>query len=103
MRHVLTLLTTILAMAVLAVAVPETSQARPSRGEPVTVRAEIEILHNLFGVNFIYDSSLDLDIPYKGRPMKEIAKGQPKDDETGFRSSGLTVCLDALFKDTGIA
>ncbi len=103
MRHVLTLLTTILAMAVLAVAVPETSQARPSRGEPVTVRAEIETLHNLFGVNFIYDSSLDLDIPYKGRPMKEIAKGQPKDDETGFRSSGLTVCLDALFKDTGIA
>ena len=52
-----------------------------------TLREQMKVIHELFDVNFIYDSSLDLDIPYKGQPM------------TG---KSLEACLEALFKDTGI-
>ena len=34
-----------------------------------TLREQMKVIHELFDVNFIYDSSLDLDIPYKGQPM----------------------------------
>lgn len=51
-------------------------------------------LHDRFGVNFVYDSSLDLDVQYKGRPMAEIS-GDKKDEL-------LKKCLEALFECTGI-
>ena len=35
----------------------------------LTLKTEMEALHQIFGVNFIYDSSLVLDVPYKGKPM----------------------------------
>ena len=104
MRHVLSLLTTILVMAVLAVADPHISQARSSRTDPETVRAGMQVLHEIFGVNFIYDSSLDLDIPYRGRPMKEIIgrHSGTQDRDSSVAVESLSLCLESLFKDTGI-
>ena len=56
-----------------------------------TLKTEMECLHQEFGVNFVYDSSLDIDVPYSGKPMKELAaKGD------------LTQCLTTLFQGTGI-
>ncbi len=104
MRHLLSLLTTILAVAVLSVAVPDISQARPARENPATVRTEMQVLHDLYGVNFIYDSALNLDIPYRGKPMKDLAV---RHSHLSVRHSrpdreSLEACLTALFKDTGI-
>ena len=96
MRHVLSLLTTIILMAVQAVAEPDSLQARSSRDGTETVRNQMEILHDIFGVNFVYDSSLDLDIPYRGESMKVLA-GRSNDRES------LDACLKSLFKDTGIS
>ena len=95
MRHVLSLLTTIILMAVQAVAEPDHLQARSSRDGTATVRSQMEILHEIYGVNFVYDSSLDLDIPYRGESMKVLA-GRSNDRES------LDTCLKSLFKDTGI-
>ena len=81
MKHVLLLFTTILSIAFSALA------QSPSR----TLKTEMECLHQEFGVNFIYDSSLDIDVPYRGKPMKELAA---KDD--------LELCLQTLFQGTGI-
>ena len=81
MKHVLLLFTTILSIAFSALA------QSPSR----TLKTEMECLHQEFGVNFIYDSSLDIDVPYRGKPMKELAaKGD------------LDLCLQTLFQVTGI-
>lgn len=80
MRHVLTLLTTI----ILAAAQP-------------TLRSGMEILHEIYGVNFIYDSSLALDVPYKGKPMNEIASRNDRSDR-----QSLETCLKTLFAGTGI-
>ena len=81
MKHVLLLFTTILSIAFTALA------QSPSR----TLQTEMECLHQEFGVNFIYDSSLDIDVPYRGKPMKELAaKGD------------LELCLQTLFQSTGI-
>ena len=69
-----------------------------------TIKEEMQFIHQYFGVNFVYDSSLDLDIPYTGRPIKEIAKEQQAVESTGagLRPSPLVSCLDALFSGTGI-
>ena len=80
MRHVLTLLTTI----ILAAAQP-------------TLRSGMETLHEIYGVNFIYDSSLALDVPYKGKPMNEIAPRNARSDR-----QSLETCLKTLFAGTGI-
>ena len=53
-----------------------------------TLKSEMEYLHQVFGVNFVYDSSIDLDVPYKGKPMKEV--------------KNLDEALKTLFADTGI-
>ncbi len=95
MRHVLSILATIILMAVQTVAEPDSLQARSSRDGTMTVRSQMETLHDIFGVNFVYESSLDLDIPYRGEPMKVLA-GRSNDRES------LDACLKALFKDTGI-
>lgn len=95
MRHVLSILATIILMAVQTVAEPVSLQARSSRDGTMTVRSQMETLHDIFGVNFVYESSLDLDIPYRGEPMKVLA-GRSNDRES------LDACLKALFKDTGI-
>lgn len=81
MRHVL-LLITVFAMAVSAMAQP---QGR-------TVRSEMKSLHNEYGVNFVYDSSLDLE---------RLAGHSLKDSSRNSRQS-LEDRLETLFRDTGI-
>ena len=80
MRHVLTLLTTIILAAF-----------------PPTLKSGMESLHEIYGVNFIYDSSIALDIPYKGKPMKDIAPRNARGNQ-----QSLEACLDALFSGSGI-
>ena len=80
MRHVLTLLTTIILAAF-----------------PPTLKSGMESLHEIYGVNFIYDSSIALDIPYKGKPMKDIAPRNARGNQ-----QSLETCLETLFAGTGI-
>lgn len=74
-------------MAFTAVAKP---QAR-------TLKSEMEFIHHEYGVNFIYDSSLDLTIPYEGKDLADVSKTC-----RGQRNKGLEACLELLFADTGI-
>ena len=53
-----------------------------------TLRTEMEEIHEKFGVNFIYDSSLEIDVP------------APKDVNMEGRT--LEQCLDELFSGTDI-
>ena len=50
-----------------------------------TVKEQMELVHKLHQINFIYDSSLNLDIPYHGKPLQ------------GF---GLEQSLQELFRKT---
>lgn len=53
-----------------------------------TLRQGMEYLHLRFDVNFVYDSSLNLDVPYKGQSLKSAGT--------------LEESLTRLFKDSGI-
>ena len=55
-----------------------------------TLKSEMEVIHKLMGVNFVYDSSIELDVPYDGRPMKDM------------RTESLEACLNTLFAGTDI-
>ena len=82
-------LLTIVMLALLPLAV----HAGPDR----TLKSQMEVIHEVFGVNFVYDSSLDLD---------QIA-GHAGNDVISSRHSrldreSLEACLDAIFKGTGI-
>ena len=77
MRHVFILLTIIFAFAVSATAQPQVK----------TLKSEMEDLHQDFGVNFVYDSAIDLE-----RPAAE-SDGVP---------SSLEARLESLFRNTGI-
>lgn len=79
MKHLLLLISVCVSVSVL-------SAAAQSQGR--TLKSEMEFLHQGYGVNFVYDSSLELDVPYTGKPMKEIAT--------------LELCLQTLFNGTGI-
>lgn len=74
------------------------SEARSVTDRLPTIREEMRIIHEFFDVNFIYDSSLDLDIPYRGQPMKDIVSRHSRTD-----SETLSLCLEVLFKDSGIS
>lgn len=56
MKHVQKILTAIMLMTVVLTA---SAQTKPAEG--ATVRELMEVIHEIFGVNFVYDSSLDLD------------------------------------------
>lgn len=70
-----------------------TAGAIADRGqkETKTLRQGMETIHLHFNVNFIYDSSLDIDRPYTGSPMERMVI-----------QNELDICLETLFKDTGI-
>lgn len=51
----------------------------------------MEVIHKHFDMNFIYDSSLNIDYPYTGIAMEKVVKEQD-----------LNGSLETLFKDTGI-
>ena len=81
MRHVLLFIITFIAMAFHAIVPAHAQQER-------TIKSEMRVIHESFDVNFVYDSSIDLDIPYSGKPMKGIKT--------------LEECLTTLFAGTGI-
>ena len=95
MKHFNLILTTLFLLFLVSVA-----YAAPagSRQEQMTYKTQLHVIHQHFGVNFVYDSALDLDIPYKGRPMPEVIRrdGAYNDEET------LLKCLETLFQESDI-
>ena len=88
MKHIILLISLFMSMAAV-------SSARQQIGEP-TLKDGMEFLHRTYGINFVYDSSLDILQQYSGKPLHEVskaAKGNP---------DALEICLKALFKDSGI-
>ena len=84
MKHVLLKITTAIAMVFLAIAPAQAQQSR-------TLDSEMEIIHESFDVNFVYDSAIDLNVPYTGKPMSDLVK-----------KASLDLCLQTLFAGTGI-
>ena len=88
-------------------------------GPDRTLKSQMELIHEVFGVNFVYDSSLDLD-RIAGRAGNDVLKEADNDviektanDVLSSRHSdssrhsrldreSLEASLAALFKDTGI-
>ena len=64
------------------------AQSKRDEQKKVTLKTQMEALHDKFGVNFIYDSSINLDIPCS----------VPETD----KEKDLEEYLKSLFKDTGI-
>ena len=64
------------------------AQTAAGQGAAQTLKSGMEALHQIYGVNFVYDSSIALDIPAKGKPMKAY--------------SSLEAGLEALFSGSGI-
>ena len=69
------------------------AQTVKSRQETTTLKKEMEKIHAHFGVNFVYDSSLDLDQPYTGKSLNL---------RTQRTYEQLREALLFLFADTGI-
>lgn len=95
MKHVLLLITTICAMALSAVAPALAQQSR-------TLRSEMKVIHESLGVNFVYDSAIEIDVPYSGKPMKDILKGRQNSVMPDSDRASLELCLQTLFAGTGI-
>ena len=77
-------------MAFFAIAPAHAQQSR-------TLKSEMEVIHESLGVNFVYDSAIEINVPYSGRPMKDVIKGNKKE-----HSALLEECLQTLFAGTGI-
>ena len=90
MKHVLYLITATITMAFLAIAPASAQQSR-------TLKTEMEAIHESLGVNFVYDSAIDIDVPYSGKPMTDIIKANKKE-----HTAILQECLQTLFAGTGI-
>ena len=86
MKHVLLLLAAFIMMAVSGM------EARTLKvsDEPVTIRTRMQEIHDYYGVNFVYDSTLDLNFPSDGRKLT-------------LRQDQLETCLAELFQGTGIS
>ena len=85
MKHVLYLITTTIALAFGAMTPAAAQQSR-------TLKTEMEAIHESWGVNFVYDSDINIDVPYSGKPMKLHNSDQ----------ASLELCLQTLFAGTGI-
>ena len=88
MKHLLLLLITLTTLTF-----PAAAQQKNT-----TLRSEMEYLNNEYGVNFVYDSSLDIYRTYNGRSLTEISASNSKSEDRG-----LDACLAALFRDSGIS
>ena len=73
------------------------AKASDIRQSASTLKSEMEVIHKELGINFVYDSSLDIDKPYSGVPMATVLRNHR--DDAG---KALEECLKALFHDTGI-
>ena len=88
MKHVLLLITAAVAMAILTIIPAGAQQIR-------TLRSEMEVIRDSLGANFVYDSAIELNVPYSGKPMNDIIKRNSKE-----HSVILEECLKALFSGT---
>ena len=98
MKHVLLLITTLIAMAFYAVAPAHAQQSR-------TLKSEMEVIHEALGVNFVYDSAIEINVPYSGKPMKDIIKTSRKGRSDVMPDSdraSLELCLKTLFAGTSM-
>jgi len=77
-------------MALFAIAPAGAQQSR-------TLKSEMEVIHETLGVIFVYDSAIEINVPYSGKPMKDVIKGRGKED-----ADILEECLQTLFAGTGI-
>lgn len=66
--------------------------------ETMTLKSQMELIHNELEINFVYDSSLDLDQTYDGIPLSRILR----DSRTEDKAQLLEKCLQTLFRGTGI-
>ena len=90
--------------------IPIHAQAQQSR----TLKSEMEVIHESLGVNFVYDSEIELNVPYSGKPMKDVIKSRRTDrmpsvlPDSGSSilpdsdRASLELCLQTLFAGTGI-
>ena len=101
MKHALLFITTIITMAFSAVA-PAYVFAQEKTQRARTIRSEMEVIHEKFGVNFVFDSSIDLNIPYSGRPVADMISGKRSTVTPDSDRSSLELCLETLFKGTDI-
>ena len=90
MKRVLLLMISAIAMAFIAMAPASAQQSR-------TLKSEMETIHELLGINFVYDSSIDLHVPYAGKSIRSIIVGNNKE-----KSALLTECLQTLFEGSKI-
>ena len=88
MKHVLIYFATIFLLTFTSWSDAPTASAQEKGPEVSTLKSQMEILHFRHDVNFIYDSSLDVEVPYTGPEMQV--------------SDSLEACLEVLFKGTGI-
>ena len=77
-------------MAFIAIAPARAQQSR-------TLKSEMEVIHESLGVNFVYDSAIEIDVPYSGKPMKDVINANKKE-----HSVLLEECLLTLFAGTNI-
>ena len=94
-------------MAFFAIAPAHAQQSR-------TLKSEMEVIHESLGVNFVYDSEIELNVPYSGKPMKDVIKSRRTDrmpsvmPDSGSSvmpdsdRASLELCLQTLFAGTGI-
>ena len=76
--------------AIIAMTLGVCSYAVAMEQETSTLEKEMRCLHDRFNVNFVYDSALDMDVPYHGVPMKKL------------EDKSLEQCLYILFEDKDI-
>ena len=83
-----------LTIAILTISVLVSAQNSSS----TTLKSEMMVIHELLDVNFVYDSAIELDTPYSGKPMMEILKDSKKS-----HAALLDECLKTLFDSTNIS
>ena len=55
-----------------------------------TLKSEMEVIHESLGVNFVYDSAIEINVSYSGKPMKDIIKGNKKEHSVLLDKLALT-------------
>lgn len=89
--------------AVILMLLSQSLEAGDARGvqEPVTLKSQMELIHKRFGVNFVYDASLDLG-QIAGQVGNDVSDQSGNDGNPRPDSGSLEQCLDAIFAGTGI-
>lgn len=86
MKHVVLFIVSFF-MSASGIIVPDADAASRRQAPDGTLKSRMEAMHEMFGVNFVYDSSIDLDVPCRD----------------SFKDSlSLEQCLSATFAGSGI-